>query len=415
MKNLKIKFGEVNDDGNEAQIKEVVTKAFGELENIGPYDKLYVAMPHANEYTKFLPSGKSKDQLELYIFATPTIAKAKEIAGQNKTLKFGSNEYKLEIGQMDKVSALLDLTFNEMVDDNKNQFAIRKDNKIFVLQDLFHPTLKEDVVVNILQEMALFISNAPKSEPKEKLEKIVAEMVLGLSKEELKELEAQRKNADRKVLDNQNIYLLAIQESADIQRKISKFQSDPEGPAMDMAKRFVGMDVIEKLIKTTFGVQVLTKDICVGPFNFGPWIVDIGNGVNLEHAIKPAEIIGTATVKAKHPHDRTDRQGEYRICVGGFGDEIIRSQKFGEWDRTLTYWIHWIINYDGSDGEISTLLKGVMGDKEFKEALLKVAAPEITEDICKDIRISSIKGADVSITGTRKDNGQMVKKEVFLS
>ena len=411
---MKIKFGAINDDGNEAQIQQVVNKAFGDLENIGPFNKLYVAMPHAQEYTKFLPEGKTKDQLEFYIFATPTIAKAREIAGQNKTLKFGSNEYKLEIGQMDKVSAITDLTFDELVDENKNQFAIRKGNKIFVLQDLFHPTLKEDIVVNILQEMALFISNPPKAEPKEKLEKVVAEMVLGLSKEELKELENQRKNANKRVLEHQNVYLTSLRESTDIERKIIKFQADPEGPAMEMSKRICGMDVVDKLITTSYGIQVLTKDICVGPFNFGPWIVDIGKDVNLEHGIKPAEIIGTADRKAKHPHDRADRQGEYRICIGGFGEEIIRSQRFGEWDRTLTYYIHWIINYDGSDGEISTLLRGVMGDKDFKEALLSIAKPEITEENCKDIRISSIKGAEIGITGIDKSNGQMLKKEVFV-
>jgi hypothetical protein len=414
---LKIDFGNVDDDGNGQQIKDLVENAFGKLAAIAEYKQLYVAMPHANDYTKFTPETKNKNRLELYICSTPTLPRSREFAGKLEKLKFSGKEYKLEKGQCDRLAIDIDLTFEEMLDEGGNLFAVRRNNQIWMLQDLFHPTLKEEVTIDILRELCLFLEG--KRIPYD-ASGLIAKIMTDINKAEFEQLQKQAKDYARDIAAKQEAFTNSLRSLETFRKTIDNYRFHDEDLALQMAKRVMKMPMIErigKLPNRNDGIQILTKDIIQGPFNFGKWIIKISPDMSPSLGIYPAEIIGTPTNKVRHPHDTSETQGQYNMCIGGFNEEIIRSQKNGEWDKALTFYRLFITNYVSAHRfiELEKFLGAIMGKKEFEEAFKEATKnSKIQPETHDRIEIISLYGNELTINGVVKKNGSSDRDVIIL-
>lgn len=414
---MKLTFGNCNDDGNETQIKQVCEDAFGNLAEVAGFKKLYIAVPHANNYTDFAPTKKDKDQLEIYICATPTFHRSREFVTRLEKLKFSGTEYKLEKGQFDRLGADSDLTYEEMTDEFGNLFAMRRNNQLWILQDLFHPTMKADTVHKILRELCLYLDG--KRAPFDATGLIV-DIMADCNKKDMERLQSEKKTYERRVAEAQDAFTQRLTELADYNRRMDAYKFNDMDLATAMAKRVMKMPLIQKIGKlqgTTQGIQILTKPIMQGPFNYGQWIIKISPDANPAHSVYPAEIAGTATRKVRHPHDQLDEQGKYQMCIGGFDAEIVRTQKSGEWDIALTYYRQFITNYTSSHRftPLEEYLSAVMGKDEFKAAFDSVLETSAIKPSTHDkISIVTLFGNELTVIGVNKKNGATDRDVIIL-
>lgn len=414
---MKIEFGEINDDGNAESVQQIINDCFVNLKNIKGYETLYVAIPHANNFNVFKPARKSKNRLELYICATPTITRCNEFIGQNNSLKFAGTTYAFEVGQCDVLAYDRKIIYDEMQDDNGTIFAVKYDNQVWVLQDLLHPTFKRDVTINVIRELCKFIEGEAKFyDPTDMIKNAMQK----INEDQIRRFEENLAEIRRRVADAQSAFTSRLRELSDFNRERVKLMTDDGTLAEAMTKRIMKMSIIERIGKHAEirnGIQILTKDIIRGPFNFGKWIISIGPGLDPTFGIEPANMIGSAEEKVKHPHDTSDTQGKCRACIGGFAEEIIRSQETGEWDTTITYYVMWVTNYTSAERltELEKFLEATMGKKAFNDAydnLLKKS--QINKETHTGVSISSLYGNEMTIIGTRKDNGAVDRDVIIL-
>jgi hypothetical protein len=407
VKNLEINLGNLN-GSNASELQPVIEKSFGSLPNIGPYKKMYLAGAHLTPWKDCKPESSSKNTLEMYIFSSPTDVSNCQYYDKSETYLLKGKSYTFTAGQADRITFLEPLTdYDEMADDKGVPLAYRKDNKVWILTDLFHDAKNGETIANFMKEVVKFI------EGREHYGIDFVELITGatgkIGKDIYTKLKDEAKSAEANCISYQENYTNALRTMLQANKRLTDYKILDKAECILMAKRLINHRFVAKVLPyNDDGIVVVTKPITNGPFEYGAWSIIFSQKVELIRSIKQLKFCGEA-----HPYQYSD---ENKVCLGSFLPEIMSDVGMGKWDDALNCYLLWVTNYSPSTQihGLIPFLKAQMGPEKFQQEFDKLCAPEITPTTHHDIAISSIYGYEITIVGTDNKTNAMQKKVVTL-
>ena len=405
---MNIELGCVNGNKPE-EVQPVLNKAFGDLAAIGPYKNLFVSGVHLKSWKDCKPDSSSKAKMEMYVFSSPNDSTSCQFYDKPTSYKFKGKQFTFSQGQADRISftdsPLVD--YDEMADDKGVPIAYRKDNKVWILTDLFHDIKNEGAITGFMTELIKFI------EGREHYGIDFVDLIVGASgkigKEQLDRLKSEASAQESSVASLQEQYGNSLKELVIRNKRLSEYKMLDKANLKIMAQRLLSHKFVSKILPyNEDGIIVVTKPITNGPFEYGEWKITIAPSVAVDKAITQLYFCGR-----EHPYQYSDQQ---RVCLGGFLSEIIGDISMGKWDDALNYYILWVTNYSPSTQihDLIPFLEKTMGTEEFNMVFNKLCAPEISPDTHNPIKISSIYGDEMTIIATNKKTKAIEKKVVKL-
>ncbi len=393
---MKVKFGEFEEVEEPTKVKEFLTAYFEKL-NLKEYESIFIAYPHQC-YSEDYESTKSiSTQLELYLYSLPKEISAADPRSINE-LNFGGVYASFFEGQKDFlfIRGELPSTYKRAIDLNGTIYAIQKDNKVWLLSDLFHqygvatPVIKENITI-VFDQLHDTLLDPPSPEELENrfceaFSKSISSYNDSLKQTalaNLKAFEANTKEAEDRIRTN---FQKISQERLNLEWLETNKTPDIR-PALQRLKKMPLTKSIEFIGKT---IKVSTNPIKMGPFEFGKWNITLKNDV--------AAFTHEASGVALHPYEY---HGTGNFCMGGWTKSYLESMQKGEIDTALAICKMEIVNYESSTKMncIEPFLRKIMGPKKFDEHIADVVKENFKN--ADSAIIAQINGKEVTYIGTK--------------
>jgi len=400
-KQIEIKFGEFEEVEKTDEAKASITKAFARVKS-DKYTSIYAAYPHQCYSDEYEPAISDAQTLEVYFYSLPSTLTADSMRGNDFELEPGVTTG-LYSGQRDLVNFAggVPTGYTSIEDSRGQRFAIAKDNKIWILYDLYHGLNTEPGVSTIAEVMLNYLVDTHICPPStaelrtrmiESIDKQIKAQVSQSKKNvaaEAKRLESEASEAQRRFIE--------LTEKLSYQNTLLEMCESVKRPqASDIVSHIEKIPYVEKLKFTGGSLTVYTKEISCGPLKFGKWEIKLVKELPvLDHDMKGSE---------RHPYE----YGDGHFCLGGFTDLYINAMLRGELDKALSLCRLEITNYSTTTKQvpIEEYLSKRMG-KEFKKHMESVKLQFKTK--VDDVTISKITGNEVTYIGViRKPDGGSV-------
>ena len=382
-------------------VKGLLTKFFSPLK-WDKFDTVYIAYPHQCYSEDYELSKPKPNTLEIYLYSLPSAVSAD--SARTDRFTFGSDGVSLYSGQQDCVtfSGATPKSYSLIEDAEGRKIALRKENRIWVLNDLYHGSDKESGVEKtagqVLQYLIDNAINPPSPEELrhrmlETIDKQIKSQVSAAKKNiqnQAKNFEAELKTAEARV--TQLVEQLSYQNML-----LDAMETVKRPQAEDVINHIEHMPYVDTYKFANGNLTVYTKPISIGPLEYGPWEIQLCAGTpTFIHDVKG---------KQRHPYEYAD--GHY--CMGGFAELYADAILRGEYDKALNLCRLEITNYSTTTKQVSLeeFLSKRMG-KNF-EKILKDVAGQFQEKV-DSVQISKINGNEVTYIGlVQKPNGEKVQ------
>ena len=408
-----VKFGEFEEVEKPDEIKSYLRSYFERITS-NKYKTIYIAYPHQSFSEEYQPEIDKEETLQLYIFSIPSTINAEP--SRFDLFNFNDIPYSLSSGQRDvlKVTGALPKGYTKITDEKNQTFALSKDNKIWILNDLFHnfkveststgaitsstpintmETLLEPFLV-WLKETA--ISPLTPEEIKAKLLTKIEVMLNSTFKVEMTKVK-ERIKANRNEVKNQETRLVDLIRTLSRDEHILKtYESAPKKTPSQIIDKVMSMPFVKEIHFVSGQIVIDSNPVSVGPFNYGSWQVFINNDhVEIEHENKGSVL---------HPYEYED----HHFCFGGFNNEIYRSLEEGDLANIVSLCRMEITNYATSTKmhEIEPFLKKTTGAKTFNQEMEKIRATHLPN--CDNVNISAVDGKKFTFIGLKNVDGRTI-------
>lgn len=405
---MKIKFGEFEEVEEVTKVKEFLTEYF---ESVKPdkFESIFLAYPHQCFSDSYQPAKKLPETLEIYVFSLPEeLEKAVQINRIEMIDPVGGNLFELYGSQRDtfRINGALPKDFNEVKDTQNIRLAVQRENQLWILFDLFHKfgsdsNIKKsniEAVMNLISET--IIHPLSEEEQEARLAKELGKTMMSSVTEQVHRLEAEVKAYEADIKTNESRTSQLLREYNDRQILIEQLSQTKKPNAQDMISKIKNMNLVEKFYLQGMIPTIETKQITLGPFNYGSWTIGLAkNNPRMKH-----ECSGSV------PHAYEYKEsGEF--CMGGFQRDYQNAMARGQLDIALSVARIEITNYSITTrmNSIEVYLRKIMG-KDFDKILEKVRTDKFkTSD---NIFISQIYGLEVTFIGT-KDGSETGERVVI--
>ena len=413
---MNVTFGPFDDVSDIEYCKSVIMNFFQLLKH-PKVDEVYVAVPHMlYSDDGFEPSTKSSKRVEIYFFSSP-----KDVGMSNtrqlSRLHLNGQIYALVRGQGDTINpkvvefetALIPSEFDQFKDEAGELYALGKANKFWVLMDVMHgvgPSSGNSIdpltaILTVITEGFTPLSLEEKRKMQE--QKFIAWLLLK-SKNGFAEVDTIYNQRLQNVQAYQTQYQTALRDFVAWKQVKENLRPLSEDDAKEVIKRLWALPFIKDV---SFGMNVVvrTKEITLGPFNYGKWTFEM---IPTNPSILPEK----RDLDPFHPYSWGDHG---RFCLGGFVEPYATAMQNCEMDKAASVLKLLITNYMITTRmhNLEPFLTRTMGEKEFHEAFNKLLREhDIKPDDYKKLEIASVLGNEITLTGTELKTGMSFRKVV---
>ena len=408
---MNVTFGPFDDVSDIEFCKSIITNFFQLLKH-PKIDQVYVAVPHMlYSDDGFEPSTKSSKRVEIYFFSSP-----KEVGmsatRQLSRLHLNGQIFSLPRGQGDTINTPegtpIPSEFEEFKDEAGELFALSKANKFWVLMDAVHavsPTGNSaeplTAILTLITER--FTPLSPEEKRKMQEQKFIAWLLIK-SKSGFSEVETIYNQRLLNVQAYQNQYQTALKDFVAWKQVKENLKPLSEDDAKEVIKRLWALPFVEDV---SFGTNVVvkTKEITLGPFNYGKWTFELVPN-------NPLILSENRDFDSCHPYSYSDRG---HFCLGGFVEPYATAMQNCEMDKAASILKLLITNYMVTTrmNNLEPFLTRTMGEKEFQQALNELLRKhDINPDNYERLEIASVLGNEITLTGKEVKTGVSFRKVV---
>lgn len=400
---MKIKFGEFEEVEEPTKVKEYLTAYF---ENVKPdkFDSIFLAYPHQCFSSAYEPSKHVPSTLEIYMFSLPDeFEKSPNLGFSQAGLLNLDGEHQLELygnqRDMFRINGAISRDFQEVKDVQGVRVAIQRGNQLWFMMDLFHkfgvdgaPESSDikrriDAIMNFITET--LIHPLTEEEQEAKFAKQLGKSIMSGVNDQVRRLESEVKVYENDIKANETRTSVLLRDYNDRQMLLEQYHSMKKPEPFEMIEKIKRMGIVEKFYLVGLVPTINTKQITLGPFDYGKWTIGLGK----DQPFFKHDLSG----KVRHAYEYSDTS---LFCMGGFAPDYVTAMARGKLDAALSIARLEITNYSISTKmtSIEVFLRGMMG-KDFDKILEKVKEEKFkTSDT---IYISQIYGLEVTYVGTR--------------
>jgi len=378
----------------EPYAKAKLTEFFESLKS-KTYSSAYVAYPHQCCSEQYAPAHSADDILEIYIYSLPEEVSATPVRCEH--FQFFGKQVNSAKGQSDGFSfAALPKDYVVLTDDTGKQYALKKDNKVWIAFDICHSMGLGDKSADRLFE-AIFASLAdevidpPSFEELEhrlvtKIQKLVnrgRDESIEAFKNDIHVLESEAK------LNEERLATLIHNLSSKCTQLELIEQSKPKS-GQEIIDRIKDFKWVNKVFYEKGMLAAATNDILLGPYNYGKWKVLLAEGSpQMQHE---------QWLKELHPYEYS----HHAFCLGGFTDTYVRALHNGQLDKALAVCRMEITNYstDTKMNPLERWLSKMMGKAKFDKINESIIETKFKGEV-ENIMISTINGSEVTYVGIK--------------
>ena len=396
---LKLVYGEFVNVESVKSLKELIA-AIAEPFAVKTFDSLYVSYPHM-EYTNpyHEPERRKDSQLELYLFGVPT--DVEQTKSRVTTLTLNAEPIALAGEQQICLQpTAVPPSFTPFKDDNGQIYALRRDNQIWVLLDLGHNIVggASDVPLTAVLQAVLGELIAPLSQEDKNriIDAKLAKTVAGNIEKGYESLKASMTTKQKNFEEYEKAFQTAYKEYIRAKKIIESIVLPNEAECLQVLTKLRSLAFVQSLGlgKHSF-LQVSTKEILLGPLNYGKWNIEFGESFPWFYPQNYAR-------ESAHPNDHLE---DGNFCMGGFAKSYIDATQEGDLEKAMVIARYEITNYIPSQclRPVEPFLAHIMGAKPFEEALQELASkakPSIDSKKYK-VQISSVFGTEITLVGSR--------------
>ena len=259
MKNLKIELGTINGNTTE-EAQALAQKLFGDLPAIGPYKNLYLSVPHLKSWKESKPEHPSKTTIEMYIFSSPDDSTSCQYYETSTPYNLKGKSYTFLHNQADRITTFEPYEdYDEMADDAGVPLAYRKDNRVWILMDMFHDIHNEAPIADFMTELVKFL------EGREHYGLDYVSLIVGASsqigKDTLRKLKMDAKQGELDCITSQDTYVKYCKEMVQRNKRVDDFKILDKKDMKVMAERLLNHKFIAKIMpyEGDDGIVIITK------------------------------------------------------------------------------------------------------------------------------------------------------------
>ncbi len=397
---MQVKFGEFEQVEKPDEIKVFLKDHFEKVKS-DKYRSIYIAYPHQSYSEEYAPKNDEEETLQLYLFSIPSEVSAEPARFDNFT--FDGNNHALQFGQRDYLKLVTPIPkgYEKVEDEEGRTFGLTKQNKMWILIDLFHGYKTDSGPEKILTPFLSWIKETviqPLStdDIKGKLIAKIETMISGSLDTEISNIKARVKTLQADTT-TQEARLIELLKSLSKEMQVLKvLENAPKKTADEIFDNMTRMPFVKQVKFSSGRIIVESNPIAIGPFNYGSWKIMITKGdVKIEHENKGSVL---------HPYEYSD----HHFCFGGFNVELFKALSEGDLPSVLAYCRMEITNYSVAtkQSDIELYFKKTMGARAFNAILDDIRKEKLPD--CDSINISAIDGKKFTFVGLKSVNGRTI-------
>jgi hypothetical protein len=385
---MKVSFGEFP-FGAEAQplIRDIFEKV-----NSPKYTELYVAYPHLLPSQEHEPSDKNSKRFEIYIFSLPKLEDGVYTSPMTK-MTLNGQHFTMREGQRDVINAQVPSGYEILQDENGQTIGIYRDNKLWLTTDALH-IIDNQFITQLFYYISdqLIVPLDPEGKAK-RLEAMLLKSIKKILDDRFKDIKAGLESKERAVTTAQAAYQTNLREYLSTLSMYNSLEKVDDSKAKSIVGKLMSIPFVEEVNARGETLILKTKPITLGPFNYGRWTFEMGQG--------GASLFSHDAGDVLHPYEYNDRG---HFCLGGFTDNYMNLMFNGDFTSAAGLLRLLLTNYSVSTRmhDLEPFLRKVMGTANFNKLLAKLAESADIDTDNYNVQITSINGLEMNLQANRK-------------